>query len=182
MKSPGITVRGIRNLHGVSHFNECVFDNVLIPGDALLGSEGDGWKQVTEELAFERSGPERFLSSFVLLREMVDAADAGDEAHMERLGQLIAELLSVREMSLGISAMLDAGQSPAHAAALVKDIGTTFEQKVPDAAFDMFELSPDDSSDLAAVLQRTALCAPVYSIRGGTREILRGVIAKGLGL
>ncbi|WP_143684482.1 acyl-CoA dehydrogenase family protein [Variovorax sp. KK3] len=182
MKSPGITVRGIRNLRGLSHFNECVFDNVAVPADALLGAEGEGWKQVSEELAFERSGPERFLSSFVLLREMVDNATADDEAHTERLGHLIAELLSVREMSLGISAMLDAGHSPANAAALVKDLGTTFEQKLPDAAFDMFDVPADDVSTLAVVLRQTALCAPEYSIRGGAREILRGVIAKGLGL
>ena len=47
-----------------------------MPADALLGREGDGWTQVTSELAFERSGPERFLSSFTLLVELVRALGA----------------------------------------------------------------------------------------------------------
>ena len=34
-----------------------------MPDDMRVGDEGEGWKQVTTELAFERSGPERYLSS-----------------------------------------------------------------------------------------------------------------------
>src|SRR5690606_28048153 len=54
---PGVTVRPIRDLTGDSHFSEVFFDDVLLADDALIGQEGDGWKQVNAELAFERSGP-----------------------------------------------------------------------------------------------------------------------------
>jgi alkylation response protein AidB-like acyl-CoA dehydrogenase len=67
LKTPGITIRPIEDLTGDRHFSEVFFDDVELPHDALVGSEGSGWEQVTAELAFERSGPERIYSSMVLL-------------------------------------------------------------------------------------------------------------------
>ena len=64
--TPGVTVRPIEDLTGRKHFNEVVFEDALVPHDALLGTENDGWQQVGSELAIERSGPERFLSCAVL--------------------------------------------------------------------------------------------------------------------
>ena len=64
---PGATVRSITDLSGDSHFCEVFFDNVALAPDALIGEEGDGWEQVTAELAFERSGPERLLSPSIVL-------------------------------------------------------------------------------------------------------------------
>ena len=60
-------IRPIPLLTGAHHFNEVVFDRVFVPDEMVLGEVGAGWKQVTSELAFERSGPERFLSTFPLL-------------------------------------------------------------------------------------------------------------------
>src|SRR5262245_38743897 len=62
-KSRGITIRPIVDLSGAHHFNEVVFQDVFVPEDMRVGEEGAGWKQVTTELAFERSGPERYLES-----------------------------------------------------------------------------------------------------------------------
>src|SRR5690606_19953868 len=66
LKAPGVTVRPIRDLSGGEHFNEVFFDDVVLGSDALVGTDGNGWTQVMAELAFERSGPERFLSSMTL--------------------------------------------------------------------------------------------------------------------
>jgi len=183
MRSPGIAVRPIPHMQGESHFNECTFDDVKLPADALIGREGEGWKQVNRELAYERSGPERFLSSFELLRQMVGAADASNPQHAAEIGHLVAELAALREMSLGISAMLARGESPALAAAIVKDRGTSFEQKVTEAAHQLFDIDlSDPHSELAVAAAFTTQAAPQFSIRGGAREILRGIIAKGVGL
>ena len=57
LKSPGIEIRGIRNIAGERHFNETVFDDAFVPDDMVIGEAGDGWRQVTSELAIERSGP-----------------------------------------------------------------------------------------------------------------------------
>src|ERR687885_133318 len=130
---PGITINPIRILDGGHHFNEVVFTDVVVPGDMLLGEEGHGWHQVTAELAFERSGPERFLSTYPLLAEFGRrAAATGDPAQLATLGRLSARLLSLRQLSLRIAAALDRGELPDIAAALVKDVGTTFEADVID--------------------------------------------------
>jgi len=67
----GITIRPIIDLAGHHHFNEVNFTDAFVPDQARVGSDGDGWKQVTTELGFERSGPERYLSSIALIRELV---------------------------------------------------------------------------------------------------------------
>jgi alkylation response protein AidB-like acyl-CoA dehydrogenase len=182
---PGITVNPIRILDGGHHFNEVVFDDVVVPGDMLLGEEGAGWHQVTAELAFERSGPERFLSTYPLLAEFGRrACDTGDGAQRAALGRLSARLLALRQLSLRIAAALDRGELPDIPAALVKDVGTTFEADVVDEIRRVVDVLPSlDSPDpLGRALAEAQLHAPGYTLRGGTNEILRGIVARGLGL
>jgi alkylation response protein AidB-like acyl-CoA dehydrogenase len=182
---PGITVNPIRILDGGHHFNEVVFDGVVVPGEMLLGAEGAGWAQVTAELAFERSGPERFLSTYPLLAEFARrAAGSGDPGQLAALGRLSARLLALRQLSLRIAAALDRGELPNIPAALVKDVGTTFEADVIDEIRRVVEVVPSlDSADpLGRALAEAQLHAPGYTLRGGTNEILRGIVARGLGL
>ena len=185
LKTPGISIRPILALTGEHHFNEVVFQDVFLPRTALLGREGDGWAQVTGELAFERSGPERFLSSFTLLVELVRAlGPAPSDAALVAIGRLSAHIITLRRMSRSVAGMLQAGENPALAAAMVKDLGALVEQEIPDIARQLIAAEPDTTStrDFAAVLGYTMLHAPSFSLRGGTREILRGIIARGLGL
>jgi alkylation response protein AidB-like acyl-CoA dehydrogenase len=182
---PGITVNPIRILDGGHHFNEVVFDRVVVPGDMLLGEEGAGWHQVTAELAFERSGPERFLSTWPLVAEFARrVADTDDPAAVAALGRLSARVLALRQLSLRIAAALDRGELPDIPAALVKDVGTTFEADVIDEvrrAVDVYA-SLDSPDPLGRALAEAQLHAPGYTLRGGTNEILRGIVARGLGL
>jgi alkylation response protein AidB-like acyl-CoA dehydrogenase len=181
----GITIRPILALTGEHHFNEVVFQDALLPETSLLGKEGDGWNQVTSELAFERSGPERFLSSFWLLVELIRALgrDPSDGA-AEAIGRLTAHIMTLRRLSRSVAGMLQAGENPALQAALVKDLGAVLEQEIPEIARRLVEAEPDRGSTqaFAATLAHTTLHAPSFSLRGGTREILRGIIARGLGL
>jgi alkylation response protein AidB-like acyl-CoA dehydrogenase len=182
---PGITVNPIRILDGGHHFNEVVFEDVVLPADMLLGVEGDGWHQVTAELAFERSGPERFLSTYPLIAEFARRVSAsGDPAGVATLGRLAARLLALRQMSLRIAAALDRGELPNLAAALVKDVGTTFEADVIDEIRRVVDVpaSLDSPDPLGRALAEAQLHAPGYTLRGGTNEILRGIVARGLGL
>ena len=79
-----------------------VFQDVLLPGGALVGEEGSGWMQVNAELAFERSGPERVLSSAVLLDEWArgSVGPGRCEAAERLLGRLVAHLAVLRAMSI----------------------------------------------------------------------------------
>jgi acyl-CoA dehydrogenase len=182
MRAPGLTVRPIVNQLGEHDFNEVAFDDVRVGPECLLGGEGEGWAQVNAELAFERSGPERYLSSTQLLLEMLDAADAGNERQAVALGRVVAQYAALRQMSLGVAGMLARGENPMLAASLVKDQGALVEQAMPDIAHDLFGDATRPGSPLQATLDYTARAVPSFSLRGGTREVLRGIIARGLGL
>ena len=86
LKAPGVTIRPIRDVTDSEHFNEVFFDDVELCPDALVGTEGKGRDQVSAELAFERSGPERFLSSIALLQTLIDAIGPTLEALQARGG------------------------------------------------------------------------------------------------
>ncbi len=182
---PGIDVRPIALGTGDSDFSEVHFKDVLLPADALVGQEGEGWAQVNAELAFERGGPERIYSSLVLLDLWADRlATEAEPADLVRLGRLLARLAPLRAMSLAVAGRLAAGESPLLEAALIKDLGTSLEQDMPAEIADAVAARPDRPAD--AELMRTLAflmqLSHVFSLRGGTREILRGMIARGLGL
>lgn len=182
---PGITIRPIKDLTGATHFNEVFFDDLTLDADALIGTEGQGWAQVTAELAFERSGPERFLSSIALLHTLIGEIGGEPDALQAReIGRLTARLITLRQMSLAVTAQLAAGRNPAWEASVVKELGTTFEQELPELAQLLLEALPTTrgGSEHARVLAYLTQEAPSFSLRGGTREILRGIIARGLGM
>ncbi len=182
LKSDGVQVRPIRNIAGDEDFNEVVFTDCFVPDEQVVGKPGNGWEQVTSELSYERSGPERFLSAFRVLVELVRAVGANPTEHQAAvIGRLTAHLMTLRQMSISVAGMLQAGASPAVEAALVKALGNDFEKELPEVAR-LAAPHVDDGHRFRATLSQTLLHMPAFTIRGGTREILRGVIARGLGL
>jgi alkylation response protein AidB-like acyl-CoA dehydrogenase len=183
---PGVRIRPITDLCGDDHFCEVFFDDVVLADEALIGTEGAGWAQVTAELAFERSGPERLYSSMVLLDTWIDwlrlHGDA-DEAALVLVGRLTANLAILRALSIAVTSKLVQGETPIVEAALVKDMGTEIEQQIPLLIADA--LGRQDvpvSGPLQRTLAYLTYMSPSFSLRGGTREILRSMIARGLGL
>jgi len=182
LASEGVMVRPIRNMAGGEDFNEVVFDDCFVPEDALVGRAGNGWEQVTSELGYERSGPERFLSSFRVYVELVRAiGPEPNDAQAAVIGRLTSHFMTLRRMSISVAGMLQVGKSPAVEAALVKELGNDFEKWLPEVARLSAPPLADDSR-FRRTLAETVLHAPSFTLRGGTREILRGVIARGLGL
>jgi alkylation response protein AidB-like acyl-CoA dehydrogenase len=186
LSRPGVTVRPIHNLSGGHEFNEVFFQDYVVADDMMVGGEGQGWSMVTAELAFERSGPDRFLSDYRLLVELINRVGPNpDQQQAVEIGRLISHLAALQRMSASIAVLLDQGKSPNTEAALVKDVGTAFERDLPEVARRLVsvEASLDDPDDLfAETLGHVCLHAPSFTLRGGTREILRGIIARGLGL
>jgi alkylation response protein AidB-like acyl-CoA dehydrogenase len=183
--SPGVTVRPIADLLGHHPFCEVFFDNAILEPQALLGTEGDGWAQVTSELSLERSGPERYLSSFMLFSELLRIAGARpDDSTLQFIGRTAAELWTLRQMSISIAAQLERGEDPALEAAIVKDLGNQFEQSLPERIQALVDEDPylEENPRFTETLGLLLQAAPAFSLRGGTREILRGIIARGLGL
>ena len=184
-RTPKLTISPIRDLNGDHHFNEVHFDGSLVPADALIGEEGAGWQQVMSELELERSGPERFLSTIQTLTELIEMfRDDNDDVARQAVGTLVSHLIVLRRLSRGVAATIEAGEETGLQAAIVKDLGAVFEQLVPETARRLVEDEPDLSSPrpISAVLAHALVTAPGVSLRGGTREILRGIIGRGLSL
>lgn len=186
--SPGLDISPIVLMSGEQHFNEITFNEVFIDDTNFLGKEGDGWRQVTAELSFERSGPERILSTAPLLtalvRVLASQPDLDDHA-AAALGDLLARVISLRQLSVSVARALTQGRSPANEAALVKDLGTRFEQQSVELAADLLSYvgaDVEDRSRVATLVETARSHAPMFTLRGGTNEVLRGMVARGMGL
>lgn len=183
--SKGIEIRPIMNLSGGHEFNEVFFKDCFVPDDMMIGKPGEGWTRVTGELAFERAGPDRFMSDIRLLVELINkVGHEPNERQAVEIGRLAVHFATLRRMSSSIAGLLEQGGSPVTEAALVKDVGTAFEREVPEIVRKLLpmEASLDDEDEYSQGLAHVLLHAPSFTIRGGTPEILRGMIARSLGL
>jgi acyl-CoA dehydrogenase len=186
MKMPGISCNVIQQITGQREFNEVVFQDAFIPDDHVLGEIDSAWKQATSELAYERSGPERFLETYGVLPELVRALGPNPDIRgAEGVGRLVAQLHTLRRMSVSVAGMLEAGREPVVEAAIVKDIGTIWEQQLPHRVRDLAAFVDPDATNHRTLEEQLAFnikMAPKLTIQGGTTEVLRGIIARGLGL
>lgn len=179
LRAPGVDIRPIVSMNGKHHFNEVILDGVFVPDDMVFGAVGDGWRQVTSELSFERSGPERFLSTFPLLAAVAGhMADGALPRHTD-LGRHVARIAGLHQMSLAVAGALERHEPADTAAAVVKVLGTATEGDIADFA-DLLGDVDDDA--YRAMLADAVVQRPGFTLRGGTNEILRGVIARGLGM
>jgi acyl-CoA dehydrogenase len=185
LRGDGVTIRPIMSMSGEHHFNEVVLDGAYVSDDMVVGEIGDGWSQVNAELAYERSGPERFLSTLPLLRVAIRMLNESgcDATAREEIGALVMRLASLRAMSLAVASAIDRGEAPAVQAAMVKDAGTRYESEVIETVRRLTGARADPAgSELQRLLAESVLHAPGFTLRGGTNEVLRGVIARQLGL
>lgn len=180
LRGPGVEVRPIVSMNGAHHFNEVILDAAFIPDAMVFGEIGHGWQQVTSELAFERSGPERFLSTFVLLDVCAEHIASQQLPRSSELGRLVARVAGLHQMSSAVAGALERHEPADVSAAVVKVLGTSTEGDIAEFA----HLTGDHAvgqqfTDITttAVDQR-----PGFTLRGGTNEVLHGVIARGLGL
>lgn len=184
LASPGVTVLPIEMVGG-EPLNEVVFDGAFVPDAMVLGEIGGGWRLITAELSLERSGPERFLSTFPLVAELVRRARrTGDPRLRELVGSIVTSLSTFRAMSVGVAALLADGEDPVVAAALVKDAGTRFERALVEQVRLAVpgERDLDAADPLEAMLADILLSAPTFTLRGGTTEVLTGIVTRGLGI
>ncbi|MFP6742241.1 MAG: acyl-CoA dehydrogenase family protein [Alphaproteobacteria bacterium] len=186
LKAPGITINPIPFPTGEHEFNQVIFDDVDLPADHLLGDRDLAWRQASGELAFERSGPERFLETYFMVPALMRlAGPAPDASVAEGIGRLTASLHGFRQMSMTVAAMMEQGHDVAVQASLVKERGNDWEQRLPEIAR---HLAAGIDADFGArdgfteTLTKAVQIAPKLTIQGGTNEILRGIIARGLGL
>jgi acyl-CoA dehydrogenase len=184
LRREDVQIRPIRSMTGEHHFNEVYLDGTFVPNDMVLGEIGSGWRQVTSELGFERSGPERYMSTFVLWAEVLELSRTGALPRDITAGRTLARMRGMHQMSMAVSAALQRGEEADIAAAVVKVLGTRLEGDIAeDAHLLANELGPVANDErFSALLSDGLLQRPGFTLRGGTNEILRGVIARGLGM
>jgi alkylation response protein AidB-like acyl-CoA dehydrogenase len=181
LRSPGITARPIDYMDGTAFFCEVTLDDVFVPDELVLGEVGAGWLQVTSELAFERAGPERWLSTYLVAEQYLREHGAAGERAAATLGEAAAGWWAIRALSLSVARLIDAGEAPAAESALVKELGTRFEQDVLDAVWRLGGAEADpNGAPFERLLAAAVLGAPSFTIRGGTNEVLRSVAARAL--
>ena len=179
LRSEGVTITPIHDMSGAHHFNEVFLDEVAVPAEALIGVEGAGWRQITGQLGYERAGLERAMSVWPLLRAMrAEAAADGDERRLEELGELEAAALVARALVYRAAAVADAGRAPDHEAAMAKVFATDVEQRMVEVASRWAGRAARTAEAFGGHLFDAWLIAPSFSIRGGTNEVLRGIIAR----
>jgi alkylation response protein AidB-like acyl-CoA dehydrogenase len=184
LRAPGVQVRPIPFIDGTADFCEVVFDDAWVPDDLVLGELGAGWAQNASELVYERGGPDRFLSTYLVVQEFLRQTDSGQpsDAVLEMIGNAIAHYWVLHGLSLSVARAIDEGRAPATEAALVKEMGTRFEQDVVNVVLHLIEFEPDLHAPglFERLLVTATLTAPSFTIRGGTSEVLRSIVAKGL--
>jgi alkylation response protein AidB-like acyl-CoA dehydrogenase len=185
LHAPGVDVRPIALLNGERHFNEVFLDAVHVPDAMVAGTLGNGWAQVMSELAYERSGPERLMSTYPLLAELVRCAGPEpDRSDAVALGRLVGHLVALRRLSRSVAAAIDAGGSPATEASLVKELGTRLERTITEVARRQVAAEPREhgGTRFEQLLAQAIVAGPGFTLRAGTTEILRGIVALGLGV
>ncbi|MGD1257062.1 acyl-CoA dehydrogenase family protein [Mycobacterium seoulense] len=180
----GVRIEPVLLMNGDHHFNEVGFEEVFVPDSDVLGEVGQGWHQVTAELSFERGGPERILSTAPLIMAAVrvlNSSDETDDTTAGIIGDLVGRLISLRQLSVWVARTLNENKDAANQAALVKDLGTRFEQQSIDLVTDVLDHIPV-TPQLVALMATATFHKPLFTLRGGTNEVLRGVVARGMGL
>jgi alkylation response protein AidB-like acyl-CoA dehydrogenase len=178
MDSTGITVSPIPDLTGEHHFNEVLLEDVLVPARRVIGKLGDGWRQVTEQLSFERGGAERVLSTYPVFMSLLDVAAScppAGPAASELVGSLVARLAVLRQLAYQVALEMDAGTAPVQAAAVLKYLGTAFETDVVEA---YRRLVPVADAAVGGGFGQALLASPGFGLRGGAAEVLLGIIAR----
>jgi alkylation response protein AidB-like acyl-CoA dehydrogenase len=180
MDTPGVTVRGLRQISGEAEFNEVFFDDVRLDADAVVGGVGNGWGTALTVLMYERLtigfGSESFGSPTRLAQTLAGDAGARHDADARRrLGEVITELLAVRYNGYRALTALSRGQIPGPEAGLAKVTMVNAAIAATDLGADVVgpEALADDSewSYLISFL-------PGLKSAGGTEQVLRNMIGE----
>lgn len=179
LRRPGVSIRPIENIAGDEDFCEVHFEGYWADDSEVLGEPGEGWALVMRELISERSGPDRYLSTYPVLAEVLGNQAVPAKAATE-IGKLVVKLAALQAMSFSVASAANAGEAPGLDAVVVKEIGTSFEQELPEVIRKALGVKARRSALDSAQnsLGIALLYSPSFSLRGGTREIIRGIIAR----
>ncbi len=193
MKSPGITVRPLRQISGHAEFNEVFFENVRVPRANLLGELHNGWQIATAALQNERGILYVVEMQILLARardQLMKFARERGASHDPIKRQALADVyLGVETFRHTCQRTLDKllrMGMPGPEASIIKLHWTELTQAMPRVGMSILGTdglrydTPEpghDPGNSEQWLQGSFLQAPAASIASGTSEIMRGIIA-----
>jgi alkylation response protein AidB-like acyl-CoA dehydrogenase len=176
LDTPGISVRPLRTMHGVDEFCEVYYDDVLVPGERMLGQPGDGWRLAMDLLPYERSTCfwQRIAYLYSRFDELIAEANDPDEYE---LGAAYLALHTLRSRSRATQHRLADGEALGPQTSIDKVLLAGAEQRLYDTVRDLLPgvLELDDTAWRSEFLYSRA-----STIYGGTAEIQRNIIARRL--
>ena len=188
---PGITTSPIIDITGNEAWNEVFFENVHVPKECLIGKENNGWRQVMEQLAYERSGMERVMANYPVFEGIIQFAKetkrdgkplCQDSVIRNKLAQLKIEFDIGRLFMYRVALVIDEGRAPEWEAAMSKAFATTFEQRLANTALEILgpygQLAPHSKwTKLNGMAYHSYLSSKGYSLQAGTTEVLKNILA-----
>lgn len=192
MKSPGVTVRPLRQITGKTHFSELFLEEVRVPKENLVGEKNRGWTVAKASLSHERSGLagvveiEKLLSKLVLLAR---SQKRGERTALEsplfrqRLAQLYIEKEALKYIGYRVLSVQVRGVEPGPEASVGKLLASEMRQRMMEVALSAEGLQAQVMKGSALTVDRAKwqmlyLDARAYTIGGGTSEVMRNIIAE----
>ncbi|MFZ5913070.1 MAG: acyl-CoA dehydrogenase family protein [Pseudomonadota bacterium] len=190
MKTPGVTVKQIKQISGASSFNEVFFENVRIPDDMRVGNEGDGWRAALTVLMNERvvvgnlsagNGVSDFLA-LARTTQLGEGPAIRSAAVREKIADWYVQSEGLKYIHYRTLTAISKGVTPGAENAIAKAVGAVYGQDLPHFAMELMDLggivrdpgiSPQDAG-----FQEGWITSPALRIGGGTDEILRNIIAE----
>ncbi len=199
MKTPGISIRPIEQIHGAKGFNETFFEDVRVPHRNMIGEQNRGWYAATTTLDFERSGAHRAAAVQRAFDRNLDYARRDDSAgpgHRivddgpSRLAfaDTYMEIDVGRTLGYRVGWMQENGLVPNYEASMSKAFNSELTQRQARRAINMFGLfgglvEGSANAPMNGAVGQEYLSTVSSTIAAGTSEVQRNIIAtRGLGL
>jgi len=194
---PGITINRIADMSGTDGMSEVFFDNVREHEKYRVGPENQGWYQIVANLDYERGGPDRLMSNYIILPMLVEYARKtkrngkpliDDPEIRNKLAQLKIEYEVGRMLIYRNHWLYDKGIVPNYEAALSKCYSCEYEQRLNNTAMQILGPYGLLKADSKYVPMRgngisAYMYSPAYTLQGGSSTTLRSIIAmRGFGL
>ncbi|HEY6796541.1 MAG TPA: acyl-CoA dehydrogenase [Kineosporiaceae bacterium] len=185
MRGPGVLVLPLREITGRAVFNEVFLDGVFVPDECVVGEPGHGWRVARGTLESERvaigRGPALGEAVERLVQVVGERGSADAPGTIERLGELVAEglTLSVLDLRSALALMAGPGAGSAGAGPAVRKLlGVAHRQAVAEAALEALGVRGAMAEEEAAEAVHEFLLSRCLSIAGGTTQILLNVVAE----
>jgi butyryl-CoA dehydrogenase len=189
-ETPGFSIGRMEEKMGLhaSNTGELLFDDCRIPGDNLLGAEGEGDKLFLKTLDGGRIG----IASMALgLAQAAYEASSAYAKERRQFGRPIGEFQGVAFKIADMATTIDAARLMTYRAAWLKDCGKPYTTEAAMAKLYASEVARDVTNDAVQVhggygyvteynVERYLRDAKLTEIGEGTSEIQRMVIARNL--